>query len=193
MARKWSNMNLSGALHFVTGNCVDRIPVFNNPDCCEAFLSELGRLNEEWPSKLIAYVLMPDHFHFISNPQDGAIREFLRDLKSRAAKRLLRLKTAFCLPETVDGHQVWQDSFKSMPLWSGWMVKQKVNYIHANPVKARLVKSARDYQWSSFKSYYSIADGPLKVDQEWSWPDDGEKLSRATKEFRLVLLLEAKR
>ena len=75
-------MNLSGALHFVTGNCVDRIPVFNNPDCCEAFLSELGRLNEEWPSKLIAYVLMPDHFHFISNPKMAQLESFCAILRA---------------------------------------------------------------------------------------------------------------
>jgi len=43
-------------------------------------------------------------------------------------------------------HQVWQEGFKTFPLWSEWMIWQKINYIHANPVKARLVKSAKDYR-----------------------------------------------
>ena len=183
MARKWSNLNLPGALHYVTGNCINRLPVFAEPECCKAFFAELDRLNQEWPSKLIAYVLMPDHFHLISNPKDGRIKEFLGDLKSRAAMRILKVARSFRFPETDEGRHVWQESFKAIPLWSGWMIKQKINYIHANPVKARLVKSARDFPWSSFRSYYSIEDWPLKVDREWSWPDDSEKLSKAMKEL----------
>ncbi len=90
MVRKWSNLNLPGALHFVTGNCINRLPVFTEPTCCNAFLHELKKLNQDWPSKLIACVLMPDHFHLVSNPRDGRIIEFARDLKSRAAKAIVQ-------------------------------------------------------------------------------------------------------
>jgi REP-associated tyrosine transposase len=183
MARKWSNLNLPGALHFVTGNCINRLPVFIEPDCCRAFLDELQTLNQKWPSKLIAYVLMPDHFHFISNPRDGRIIEFCRDLKSKAAKAIVQTTRRFRFPETDEGHQVWQEGFKAQTLWSGWMIWQKINYIHANPAKAKLVKSARDYYWSSFRSFYSQEDEPMAVDRDWWWPDDSEKLSKAMKEL----------
>jgi hypothetical protein len=46
MARKWSNLNLPGALHYVTGNCINRFPVFTEPACCKAFLAELKTLNQ---------------------------------------------------------------------------------------------------------------------------------------------------
>lgn len=95
MARKWSNLNLPGALHFVTGNCVNRIPVFTEPACCNAFLEQLKSLMCSWPAKLIAYVLMPDHFHFIVNPRDGRIREFCRDLKSKGAKAIVQHPSGF--------------------------------------------------------------------------------------------------
>ncbi len=153
MARKWSNLNLPGALHYVTGNFLHRLRVFTEPDCCKAFLEELQSINHEWPSKLIAYVLMPDHFHLISNPRDGEIKEFIGDLKGRAAKRIVEVNKRFDFPYTgEEGHRVWQESFKATPLWSGWMIWQKINYIHANPVRGGLVKSARDYPWSSFRS-----------------------------------------
>jgi putative transposase len=183
MARKWSNLNLAGALHFVNGNFIDRLPVFTDPACCQVFLNELQTLNQKWPAKLIAYVLMPDHFHFISNPRDGRIIEFCRDLKSNAAKAIVQTTRRFRFPETDEGHQVWQESFKGQALWSGWMIWQKINYIHANPVRSKLVKSAKDYQWSSFRSFYSQGDSPLAVDREWWWPDDSEKLSKAVKEL----------
>jgi len=63
------------------------------------------------------------------------------------------------------------------------MIWQKINYIHANPVKARLVKSAGAYRWSSFRAFYSEDLVDLKVDLEWWWPDDSEKLSKAMKEL----------
>ena len=57
MARKWSNLNLTGALHYVTGNFLDRAPVFTDPECCTVFLDELQTLSRNWPGKLITYVL----------------------------------------------------------------------------------------------------------------------------------------
>ncbi|MGH9905769.1 MAG: hypothetical protein ACRD8U_09335, partial [Pyrinomonadaceae bacterium] len=80
-------------------------------------------------------------------------------------------------------HHVWQESFKALPLWSEWMIWQKINYIHANPVKAGLVASARDYRWSSFRAFYSDSGEPLAVDHDWWWNDDSEKLSKAVKEL----------
>jgi putative transposase len=180
MARKWSNVNLPGALHFVTGNFLNRVPLFNDAACCAAFLHVLSDLNQQWPSKLIAFVLMPDHFHLISNPRDGRIKEFIGALKSLTAKRILTLRKSV---RVRSDRQVWQESFKAMPLWSGWMIWQKINYIHANPVKAGLVRSAKDYRWSSFRSYYSPASELIKIDRDWAWPEDTEKLTSAVRAF----------
>jgi len=88
MARKWSNLNIPGALHYVTGNFLNRQPVFKDSKCCRAFLDELRDLNQKWPSKLITYVLMPDHFHLIVNPRDGQIREYTGHLKATKPRRL---------------------------------------------------------------------------------------------------------
>ena len=167
--KKWSNLNLPGALHFVTANVLEREGVFRNASCCISFLQELDDLNHKWPCKLIAYVLMPDHFHLISNPRDGRIIEFIGTLKSLIARLL--------------GREPWQQSFKAIPLWSEWMVWQKINYIHANPVKAGFVKSAKDYRWSSFHGYYPSGLTSQTVDRAWWWVDDAEKLSRAVKEL----------
>lgn len=170
MARKWSKLNLPGVLHFVTGNFPSRQRVFLENQCCITFLDVLKSLDQTWPSKLIAYVLMPDHFHLICNPQDGRIREFCRDLKSMAAKRIVD-SSQLRFRETSQGHHVWQESFKAVPLLSGWMISQKINYVHANPVKARLVRSAKDYHWSSFRRFYRLSDEPLAVDHDWWWPE----------------------
>ena len=188
MARKWSNQNLPGALHFVTGTLLNRIPIFKRADCCETFFEILGKLLHEWPAKLISYVTMPDHIHLIVNPRDGDIKGFCGALKSIAAQKIVAVTSdpRFLRdhPDT-DGstHQVWQESFKAMPLWSAWMIWQKINYIHANPVRAGLVNSAKDYRWSSFGAFYQESSQPLPVDKDWWWPDDSEKLSAAMKKL----------
>jgi putative transposase len=185
MASKWSNLNIPGALHFVTGNVRDRDQIFQDESCCREFFWTLSDLRNAWPAKLIAHVLMPDHFHLIANPKDGDIQGFIGALKGKLSTPIIELTgNRFLLPKPrADGstHQVWQESFKAVPLWSSWMIWQKINYIHANPVKARLVTSAKDYKWSSFGAFYSGSEEPLAVDQEWWWADDSEKLTKAMK------------
>ena len=65
---------------------------------------------------------MPDHFHLIINPPDGDIQAAMRDLKSFAAKAIIAVSNE----ELRD--QIWQEGFKAVPLWSGWMIQQKINY-----------------------------------------------------------------
>ena len=188
MARKWTNLNLPGALHYVTGNVIDRIKIFRQKRCCLAFFKILSDLLRDWPAKLIAYVVMPDHVHFIVNPRDGNITGFCGALKSLTAKALVRItgdKRFVREKPDDDGsiHHVWQEGFKAFPLYSGWMIWQKMNYIYNNPVRAKLVRSAKDYKWSSFRAYYFDSQEPLPVDHDWWWPEDGEKLKEAMKKM----------
>lgn len=177
MARKWTNEDLPGALHFVTGNVLNRKPIFRHETNCIAFLRELQSLRHDRECKLIAFVLMPDHFHLTLNPRDGDIQGHIGILKGLSAKRLVEIAPkGFYL--NGDENQVWQESFKALPLWSGWMIRQKIDYIHANPIRAGLFKTTPEYRWSSFHSFYGIPDDPLlETDKEWSWPEDVERLT----------------
>lgn len=193
MARKWSNLKLPGTLHFVTGNFINRISAFTESSCCKAFLNELQTLLKQWPAKLIAYVFMPDHFHLMLNPKDGRIIEFLCDLKSTSAKEIVKTTRRFQFPLTEEGHQVWQESFKGQPIWSQWMAWQKIHYIHANPVKAKLVKSARDYQWSSFRSFYSQGGWPIGYRSRMVLAGRFPEANQSNERVGLARLLEAKK
>ncbi|MFS8086217.1 MAG: transposase, partial [Acidobacteriota bacterium] len=86
------------------------------PACCDAFLEELRSVNQKWLSKLITYVLMPDHFHLISNPRDGRIKEFVGSLKSLSAKSIVRVCKQFRFHASSDGHQKW--SYESVSGYS---------------------------------------------------------------------------
>ena len=170
MTQKWTNRNLAGALHFVTANVNDRRPVFRRAEACRAFLEELQNLKHRRECKVVAFVVMPDHVHLVVNPRDGRILEWTGALKSLAARRLTGVwpKSFFFKPGFPP--QVWQEGFKALPLWSEWMIWQKINYIHNNPRKAGLVERAKDYCWSSFRSFYRMgAEELLEVDHDWWW------------------------
>ena len=182
MAKKWTNRNLPGVLHFVTGNVLDRKPIFRHEKYCRAFLEELQELRIKRQCKIIAFVLMTDHFHFIGNPKDDDIQTATGILKSFTAKRIVSLAPSRAFLRNGE-NQVWQESFKSLALWSGWMIKQKIDYIHANPVKDDLCKTASEYPWTSFRSFYHGEPDPLfAIDKEWWWEGDEAKLTASVKQ-----------
>lgn len=178
MAKKWTNENLPGALHFVTGNVHKRKRIFANHDLVRIFLQVLQSECQARSTKLIAFVIMLDHFHLILNPRNGDIQDLLKVLKSLSAKRIIAACTKGRFLEGSK-QQVWQQSFRSLPLWSGWMIWQKINYIHANPVRAGLVDFAADYEWSSFRTFYLKDMDPLRqIDPEWWWPEDRDRIRK---------------
>ena len=176
MAKKYTNRNLAGVLHYVTGNVDKRRPIFRQDSNCVAFLEEMQALRQKHESRLICFGVMPDHFHLIVNPRDGDIQTWIGELKSLSARRLVDANPPGLFRKKEDGKQVWQESFRTLRLWSSWMIWQKINYIHNNPLRAGLVKSARDYRWSSFRSFYHLEhEELLAVDDEWLYPEDADR------------------
>jgi len=92
------------------------MPIFNREDCCQTFIKVCSNVLKEWPCKLIAYVLMPDHIHMVVNPRDGRIKEFTGKLKGVSAISIVESVPAINFKMSSDGvHQVWQESFKAIP------------------------------------------------------------------------------
>ena len=180
MAKKWTNKNLAGVLHYVTGNVDKRREIFRSAAHCIAFLEELQSIRQKHESRLICFVVMLDHFHLIVNPRDGNIKSWIHELKSLSARRLVEINPPGLFATKEEVNQVWQESFKTQRLWRGWMIWQKINYIHNNPLKAGLVDSAGDYPWSSFRNFYQLeSEALLYVDHEWWYEDDMAKQKEA--------------
>ena len=53
----------------------------------------------------------------------------------------------------VKHHQFWRHNNKPIELWSNSVIKEKIGYIHSNPVDAGLVFNAEDYVYSSAVDY----------------------------------------
>lgn len=119
---------------------------------------------------LNAFVIMPTHIHAILWPDEGVdIIDVVRDFKrftSRAVSRLAidlhhdQLSSAFIRArqqnraQDVSKYQVWQEGFHPEVIFTSDFAKQKVNYIHANPVQAGLVSTPEEWLYSSARAYY---------------------------------------
>ena len=76
--------------------------------------------------------------------------------------------SSFCyvllLPASLEARRFWQRRFYDFNVWSHAKKKEKLHYMHANPVKERLVQDAKDWPWSSFSFYAKDEQGLLWID-----------------------------
>ncbi|MFQ5925995.1 MAG: transposase [Terriglobia bacterium] len=163
-------------LHFVTARTNQRRKLFREPKLSQEFLEGLRDLRQKHAFRLYAYVLMPDHFHLVVRPSDGDISELMKKIKSLTARKIVaclkganKARKLSSLRKVTTGRrrhtfQVWQDGFHTVELWSGWMIRKKIDYIHANPLRKGLVRSAKDYPWSSFSAYHGIGRAGIPLD-----------------------------
>src|SRR6267154_1908785 len=130
-------------------------------------------------SKLIGYVVMPDHAHLIINPLNQDIGVVMRRLKSTSARLILDWlresnylsslrKLALSVPQARSHtHSLWQKDFSSIDLWSPRFIRQKLNYIHLNPVRAGLCDHPAEWKWSSYRASLPHEPGSVPIEIDW--------------------------
>ncbi|MDQ1639183.1 MAG: REP-associated tyrosine transposase [Pyrinomonadaceae bacterium] len=178
-------------VHYVTSVTFDRVPVFRKDHTCSLFIDALAATRDKEPFKLIGYVIMPNHIHLLANPLCLDISVVVGRLKGRSAVSILNwlraevqstslAKLALEKPlKSGQTHAVWMKEFSAIDIWSRKFIRQKLNYIHMNPVRAGLCDHPGKWRWSSYKAYLPHEPGsvPIEIDQRWLWSE--EELSAA--------------
>jgi putative transposase len=124
--------------------------------------------------RLFAWVIMPEHVHLVVCPRaDGSsVTQFLTSLKRPFAQVVLARwedQCAAVLPRITDSrgrrHFWMQGGGYDRVIRSESDLREKIEYIHSNPVRRSLVATNTDWKWSSAGWYAGKLDGPVKVDQ----------------------------
>ena len=63
-------------------------------------------------------------------------------------------------------HQVWQEGFYDFNIYTEWKLREKLNYMHKNPVDWGLVDDPGDYVYSSCRNFYD-EDSVLPIEVDW--------------------------
>ena len=146
------------------------------------FVDVLRQLREPLGFLLIGWVLMPEHFHLLLQPQPAeSTRRILQELKKQTALRVIstlganrqypwcgKVLTRLRLPPGVhsDSHyRVWQRRFYPFNVHSPKKRLETLNSMHGNPVKRGWVSSPEPWPWSSFRFYYLQHSSLLPMDR----------------------------
>ncbi len=179
VSRKYKFHNRSGVyfMSFATVNWID-ICIRQQYFICLVNSIEYCRLKKGM--LLYAYCLMPIHIHFIFQSLNDDPSGLIRDFKGYTSKELIKtiinnpqeskkewilelLNKAGDSKSNVSNYQLWQHHNKPIELWTAKVIKQKIDYIHYNPVKSGFVVNPIDWKYSSARNYvddHSI----LKID-----------------------------
>jgi REP element-mobilizing transposase RayT len=155
--------------YFVTWTVIDWLPLFAEPRYRQIVLDSLGYLRTNKHTQLNAFVVMSSHVHAVLWPDDGInLSDITRDFKrftSRKISREAEQQDAIQLissfknargenrAQKISTYQVWQEGSHPEAIFTEKFAKQKIDYIHLNPVRAGIVKTAEEWIYSSARAY----------------------------------------
>jgi putative transposase len=190
---KLPRFNENSYAHFITIKTHNNKLVFINEKLCVILINNFNYYRRQLHFKLLAYVIMPDHIHAIiwwnaDKYQELNISRILRSIKSHTAREIIDLYAGsrgpltsavnICLGQVTQTtrkkyphrriseqkYRLWQPSFYDFNIYSEEKLRQKLNYIHLNPVRTGLVNKPEDYPYSSYRNYYLNDEKIIKID-----------------------------
>ncbi|WYH51627.1 transposase [Teredinibacter turnerae] len=127
--------------------------------------------------KIYAWVILENHCHFVL--QSKALDRDIARLKSWTGKNLIQYLVENNIQQILEqlafykkahkddrAYQFWQEGVHPELIQSEGMMRQKIEYIHQNPVKRGYVDEATHWRYSSARDY-SGAAGLLEVCTAW--------------------------
>ena len=177
MARSRYRVVKPNAPHFLTATVVNWLPVFASRPIAQILLDSLRFLQEQERIILYAYVIQEKHTHLVAEADDlskemgdfkswtaRAIIEFLKD---RKAHHILDQLAELKLPHKTDRtYQLWQEGSHPQLIQGEAMMRQKIEYIHNNPVKRGYVDKPTDWRYSSARNYARM-EGLIPMTTNW--------------------------
>lgn len=167
MARRPRVLPANSVVHVVNrGN--ERRRLFDRPSDYDDFLEILDRALERCPTRILAYALMPNHWHMVLWPDTA--RDLTRFLHYATA---LHAATMRRYTGTIGAGHVYQGRFRTTMVERDLHYWLTLRYVEANPLRAGFVREAADWPWTSLAERLGepcrIVDGPLPMPPASVW------------------------
>jgi len=172
--RSCYRINAPGQAHFITATIVELLPIFSTSACCDILVASLAHCQQQKDLKIYGWVILDTHFHPVLAARE--LSSVLRDIKSYTAKLLLeQIATEgrewllnelrhYRAAHKSTGFQVWQEGSHPQAIPTDEIMEQKLDYLHANPVKRGLVASPEHWRYSSAHAWLPGAMPVLRCD-----------------------------
>jgi putative transposase len=124
-------------IYLLTTNTFGRRPVFNSFVLGRLVVAQFRAAQDQGLANSLAWVVMPDHFHWLIELQQGSLSELMQKTKSLSTKSVNR----------SIGRQtsLWQQGFHDRALRREDDLVKLARYVVANPLRAGLVERLGDY------------------------------------------------
>jgi putative transposase len=121
-------------------------------------LGVLNHLLESMNARCVGFVIMPDHVHaLLWLPQPSELTRLLHGWKRMSSFRIRRWYAEHApnyFAGFGPGDRFWQAKSYTFHIYREAKLREKLNYIHLNPVRAGLATKAEDWSWSSARWYH---------------------------------------
>lgn len=139
-----ARVDVGDEIYHVINRSNGRVKIFHNDSDYQHFESLLLEAKELTNMRILAYCIMPNHWHLILYPRnDNNLSEFMRWLTTTHVRQV-RAKT-----NSIGQGHLYQGAYKSFIVEAEKYLVQLIRYIEQNPLRAKMVKRAQDWEWSS--------------------------------------------
>jgi REP-associated tyrosine transposase len=160
--------------HFLTCTVMEWLPVFTRPETVQIVFDCWRYQREHQGLRLYGYVVLENHLHFIaqakrldkcvSSFKSYTARRIIDHLQARQVKPLLTRLSFSKRAHKIDrDYQFWQEGVHAELIFSEAMMREKLEYIHANPVKRGYVDLPEHWRYSSARNTMGLT-GLIDID-----------------------------
>ncbi len=145
-------LEFAGALYHVSARGARREPIYQDDEDRIAFLDLFGAVIEDFNWVAHAYCLTDRHFHLLVETPDANLGKGMRQLNG--------MYTQWSNRRHRRAGPLLQGRYKAILVDKDSYLLELCRYIVLNPVRARLVKSANQWRWSSYRATVGKQDAP---------------------------------
>ncbi|MFM2374712.1 MAG: hypothetical protein RLZZ234_707 [Candidatus Parcubacteria bacterium] len=139
-----TRVDVGGEVYHVLNRANARVQIFDTDEDYRQFEDILAEAVEKYDMRLLAYCVMPNHWHLVVHPRnDGDLQTFMGWLTNTHTRRWHVSK------DTVGHGHLYQGRYKSFICEQDTYLLTLIRYVERNATKANLVKKAEQWQWSS--------------------------------------------
>lgn len=141
---KMPRIALGNMVYHVLNRANGKLKIFNKEKDYEAFENILREAKEKHSMRILSYCIMPNHWHLVLYPdRDGILPLFMHWLTLTHTQRY---RVHY---KSVGFGHLYQGTYKSFPVQTDEYFLRLCRYVERNPLRAKLVKRAEDWRWSS--------------------------------------------